>query len=360
MSVRSVFLGDICVHQPFPTAGSMEVGFLKSADLVLANLEGAIGATSAEANSKAMGVWNSVDVLPVLKALHVRAVWLANNHLYDLSQPVHHTTQALAAQGIASFGAGANLEAAGRPFTFTQADTTIKAFAFGWDVIGCRLARTDREGVNPLVPEYLLQTIRAFRKNDQRSFVLFIMHWNYELELYPQPAQRQLAHDLIAEGVDAIVGLHPHVAQGAELVGGKPIIYSLGNWLFPPRELGQFHLRFPAITHRELAVTVQNNGRNIEDVRFHWHHYDLESNQISLEATEDWQGPILKSLTPFAGMPHAEYIQWFRQHRSRRKGLPVYANYRDNLGNAFKDRFVKARHSAINALVALNLKRGLG
>ena len=29
-----------------------------------------------------------------------------------------------------------------------------------------------------------------------------------------------------------IVGSHPHVTQGAEIYQGKPIIYSLGNFLF--------------------------------------------------------------------------------------------------------------------------------
>ena len=33
-------------------------------------------------------------------------------------------------------------------------------------------------------------------------------------------------------GVDAVIGMHPHVPQGWELIDGKPIFYSLGNFYF--------------------------------------------------------------------------------------------------------------------------------
>ena len=45
-------------------------------------------------------------------------------------------------------------------------------------------------------------------------------------------AQRQLARLMIDAGADAVVGGHPHVTQDTETYRGKPIIYSLGNFLF--------------------------------------------------------------------------------------------------------------------------------
>jgi hypothetical protein len=35
----------------------------------------------------------------------------------------------------------------------------------------------------------------------------------------------------IDAGADAVIGHHPHVAQGVEIYKGKPIFYSLGNYL---------------------------------------------------------------------------------------------------------------------------------
>ena len=44
--------------------------------------------------------------------------------------------------------------------------------------------------------------------------------------------QRELARLLIDAGADAVVGSHPHVMQDTEAYRGKPIIYSLGNFVF--------------------------------------------------------------------------------------------------------------------------------
>lgn len=44
--------------------------------------------------------------------------------------------------------------------------------------------------------------------------------------------QIEIAHALIDAGADVIAGHHPHVYQGIEIYKNKPIIYSLGNFLF--------------------------------------------------------------------------------------------------------------------------------
>ena len=45
------------------------------------------------------------------------------------------------------------------------------------------------------------------------------------------PRQRQLARLMIDAGADAVVGGHPHVIQDTEVYRGRPILYSLGNFL---------------------------------------------------------------------------------------------------------------------------------
>ena len=37
---------------------------------------------------------------------------------------------------------------------------------------------------------------------------------------------------MIDSGADAVVGGHPHVTQNIEVYNGKPIFYSLGNFVF--------------------------------------------------------------------------------------------------------------------------------
>lgn len=355
--MRLVFLGDISVARPFHIPSSAFPDFRK-AD-VIANLEGPVVSEwglGLISEHKFPVLYNSLDVLGVLTAFNVRAVCLANNHMYDLPLPAAHTREILARAGVASFGAGANLVEASNPCVIAKGRTTAKLFAFGWDVIECRPATRTREGVNPLTPEHTLNTIRRLRSVDDSSFVIFVMHWNYELEIYPQPAHRQLARALIGKGVDAVIGMHSHVAQGAELVNEKPIVYGLGNWFFPVRQLGHIRLAYPPIASRELALELHIEGRQVQGVRFHWHQFDSNRSLITFEQTEDWDGAILRQLTPYTDMPHGEYVRWFRSNRTRRRGLPVYEDYRSIQRNRIKDRYVKLRQKVVQALVHLRLK----
>jgi poly-gamma-glutamate synthesis protein (capsule biosynthesis protein) len=77
----------------------------------------------------------------------------------------------------------------------------------------------------------VIADIRAARAAGADVVIPF-MHWGWERETTPSARQRQLARTLIDAGADAVVGGHPHVTQGAETYRGKPIIYSLGNFVF--------------------------------------------------------------------------------------------------------------------------------
>jgi poly-gamma-glutamate synthesis protein (capsule biosynthesis protein) len=58
------------------------------------------------------------------------------------------------------------------------------------------------------------------------------MHWGIEYKIVNSPAQQQLAHLIIDNGADLIIGHHPHVVQNIEEYKGKLIFYSLGNFIF--------------------------------------------------------------------------------------------------------------------------------
>jgi len=64
------------------------------------------------------------------------------------------------------------------------------------------------------------------------DIVLPFLHWGWENEPEPCARQRELARTLIDAGASAVIGAHPHVTQGTEMYRGRPIIYSLGNFMF--------------------------------------------------------------------------------------------------------------------------------
>ncbi|HAN10119.1 MAG TPA: capsular biosynthesis protein [Clostridiales bacterium] len=64
------------------------------------------------------------------------------------------------------------------------------------------------------------------------KFIVANFHWGKEITYTPNFTQVSIAHFAIDNGVDLVIGHHPHVMQGKEIYKGKTIVYSLGNFCF--------------------------------------------------------------------------------------------------------------------------------
>ncbi|MGB2136340.1 MAG: CapA family protein, partial [Flavobacteriaceae bacterium] len=79
---------------------------------------------------------------------------------------------------------------------------------------------------------------------EQADIVIVTLHGGNEYFPYPRPGMRKLCHHFVDLGVEAVICHHPHVPGAYEYYQGKPIVYSLGNFVFdaakPPQswELG--------------------------------------------------------------------------------------------------------------------------
>ena len=69
-------------------------------------------------------------------------------------------------------------------------------------------------------------------KEQGASFIVANFHWGDQNSYVPNSLQRRMAHSAIDNGVDLVIGHHPHVMQGMEVYKGKNILYSLGNFCF--------------------------------------------------------------------------------------------------------------------------------
>jgi len=81
-----------------------------------------------------------------------------------------------------------------------------------------------------LVEKDVLADIKAARAS--ADLVLLFLHWGEELEPNATPAQKAMARRFIEAGADAVMGSHPHVTQEIEWHKDRPIVYSLGNFVF--------------------------------------------------------------------------------------------------------------------------------
>jgi len=63
------------------------------------------------------------------------------------------------------------------------------------------------------------------------------MHYGEVVHLRPLPYQLHINKHLTSLGVQIIIGAHPHVLQPHYLKDNKLIAYSLGNFLFHPKQM---------------------------------------------------------------------------------------------------------------------------
>jgi poly-gamma-glutamate capsule biosynthesis protein CapA/YwtB (metallophosphatase superfamily) len=235
--VTLAFVGDIMLDSlpgdaiasgvdPFQNFAS-ELG---SADAAIGNLECPV-ALAGTAFDKIYTFRAHPRVLPVVKR-HFAAVSLANNHSGDYGKSaLLETFAGLEREHLPFFGAGPDLSTAHRPLIVERGG--IRIALLGYDEFQPRAfeAGFDTPGVAWSEDEQVLTDIRAARAQGA-DLVIPFMHWGWEYEGAPCPRQRALSRAMLDAGADAVVGAHPHVTQGAESYKGKPILYSLGNFVF--------------------------------------------------------------------------------------------------------------------------------
>ncbi len=349
-----IFVGDIAVPRGLCTAPPMTAyHFGKSA--VIANLEGAILQERTEPQDTSL--YNDRSVLSYLQRNNVRLVSLANNHILDIARSPGTTIRALRAQGILSCGAGDTLEEASQPVLLEDAEGDVVFLSFGWDIIGCQIASVKKAGVNPLTHDAVLAGIKEAQRIYPGKPIVLLMHWDYELEIYPQPMHRQIAFTAIDHGASAVVGCHSHCVQGIELHRGHPIVYGLGNWFFPEGQVFGRNVRFPDFALLQLAFewSMSTGG-----MKCHWFSYKRMTGSVDYERSEVLhESTAIVRLTPFSGMEHCEYVKWFKEHRRKRILLPVYDDPCAYFWNKCLDTWVKGRQCLINLASVAHLKGGL-
>jgi poly-gamma-glutamate synthesis protein (capsule biosynthesis protein) len=236
-TVSVVFAGDIVLDDDagelIARGGDPFAGFatlFRSADIRLGNLECVI-ATTGSAGDKNFTFRAHPRVLPTLK-LHFDAVALANNHSGDygrvaFAEMLDHLQQA----GLAQFGGGRNLREAHTPLVLERKGIRIAFLGYNEFMPRSFTADFNAPGSAWSEDEYVRDDIRAARTVHRADIVIPVMHWGWENEPQANARQRQLAHLMIHAGADAVLGGHPHVTQNIEVFQGKPILYSVGNFV---------------------------------------------------------------------------------------------------------------------------------
>lgn len=235
-TTRLLFTGDILLSRQ--VAAELQnrkispwtrfAGLFQDAQWVSGNLEGALGPTSECLKATRMCFATSDSAVQLLKMGGFSGVTFENNHAGDLGSAGRQRTRKLLEE--ASLAA---VDFENSPRIVQVRDTSLA-------LISITLIPAVDGRVQQIPSIEISQKLRLAR--EQADLVVVSIHWGSEYQRLPDSTQRTQARWLIQQGVDLIVGHHPHVVQPPECVDGHPVFFSLGNHVFdqayPPTKEG--------------------------------------------------------------------------------------------------------------------------
>ena len=182
-------------------------------DISVANLEGVLTDRRLEKVPKKYNFSGPTAFAEILSSGGIECVTLANNHARDYGEEGYRDTkQALTDEGIAFFSTDSMA-------VWENEEGLLIGF------IGVFGSITGNRG-------------KAFRRQMEClkemgcAAVIPVMHAGEEYVYTPSNPQKRIARLASSLGAALLVGHHPHVVQGYDLVSGMPVVYSLGNCSF--------------------------------------------------------------------------------------------------------------------------------
>lgn len=212
---------------------------ITQADIAIGNLE----TTFAGEQRKYSGypTFNTPDALgTALKEIGIDVLTTANNHSLDKGYSgVTRTLDVLDEIGISHTGTYRSEEEQNKILTKDVKGIRFAFLSFTYGTNGIPVPSGKEYCINIIDKELIKKQIEQ-AKAEKVDVICVSMHWGDEYKTSQNKTQEELANFLFENGVDIILGSHPHVLEPMEkrtitLADGTTkdgfVIYSLGNFI---------------------------------------------------------------------------------------------------------------------------------
>ena len=213
--------------------------YISEADIAIGNLETTF-AGKAKGYSNYPRFNTPEQLAQNLKDFGIDVLCTANNHSMDTNfSGLTSTLNYLDDAGISHIGTYPTAEAQNEILVKDVNGIKIAFLAFTYGTNGIPIPKDKPFAVNLIDDNFILQQIQL-AKEQSPDLICASMHWGYEYHTKQNTEQERLANLLFTNGVDVILGSHPHVLQPMEkrtisLDDGSTkecfVIYSLGNFM---------------------------------------------------------------------------------------------------------------------------------
>lgn len=253
--ISIVFAGDVMGHGPqFYAAFDSNTNkynyepcfryikpYLNSVNVAIANLEVTFGGKPYTGYP----TFSSPDDLAFyLKESGFDILGMANNHCYDKGKRgFERTIKLLDSLKFPHMGTYKNTQMRKENFPFICETNGVRIAFLNYTYGTNGIVVDSPNVVNYINKKKISDDIKAADSLHADIKIAF-MHWGLEYEIKPNKEQRELARFMAKEGIDAVVGSHPHVVQTFEKLYPDtadssrvvPVFYSLGNLVSNQRD----------------------------------------------------------------------------------------------------------------------------
>lgn len=252
VNLTLIAVGDNLIHGPiyrqanersnnsgfdFRPAYQQIASYLAEADLALMNQETPLGGTELGLSSYPQ--FNSPQELgEQMIELGFNMFSHANNHVLDAGQRGFNNTIAFwrrqsAEKPVIMAGIAADREDDQLQILQVK-DLKIALLAYTYGTNGLRLPKSSSGIIKYLDDDLICQELD--KAIAEANIVIVSVHWGQEYQANANNEQKRLAQLMADNGADIIIGSHPHVLQGVEMLStpdGRqvPVFYSLGNFI---------------------------------------------------------------------------------------------------------------------------------
>lgn len=255
-------------------------------DLVIGNQEVPIGGKEMGVSGVAFVFNAPEEIASQLHDVGFDIMTLSNNHSYDMGyQGVVNTLENLKNAQIETVGMYATLEAYQNikviekngikiAFLAYTYDTNLP-FEYEYDFITKTFLNEQHE-FDHAHQEMLKEDIA--KAKEQADVVITAMHWGTEFSYELNEAQRLASEFLNEQGVDLIIGNHPHCLQTMDVLKNETtgketvVFYSLGNFVSSAAMVDRASMQFAnmyeigAIANLDIILDAKSNEVSIENM----------------------------------------------------------------------------------------------
>lgn len=244
VTIELAAVGDNLMHMPLINSGQRD-GFDKFYENIAPHLD---GIDLCIVNQETVFVPDGfsgyptfggpADIGDALIGAGFNVIQQASNHSYDKGESgLRYTMDYWRAKPVTLLGVNYDPEDALRVDKFTKDDFTVALMNYTYGLNGFSLPKDKDYLVNLLLEdgrEALAEKIALAKA--ESDLLIMLVHWGTEYSTVPDKYQQDWLKFFNENGVDVVIGTHPHVLQPCETYVGESgyktvVFYSLGNFI---------------------------------------------------------------------------------------------------------------------------------